>query len=42
MFMYTTGGITINGIVDYINDKFKVGLKRVKEQEKKKGKSPGK
>jgi hypothetical protein len=31
MCMYTTGGITINEIVYFFNDKFKAGLKRVKE-----------
>ena len=31
MCMYTTGGITLNEIVDFMNDKFKVGVKRVKE-----------
>jgi hypothetical protein len=30
--MYTTGGITLNEIVDFMNDKFKVGVKRVKEE----------
>ena len=35
MCMYTTGGITINEIVYFFNDKFKAGLKRVKEQKRK-------
>ena len=32
MCMYTTGGITLNEIVDFMNDKFKAGVKRVKEE----------
>ncbi len=32
MCMYTTGGITLNEIVDFMNDKFKVGVKRVNEE----------
>ena len=32
MCMYTTGGFSLNEIVDFMNDKFKVGVKRVKEE----------
>jgi len=33
MLMYTTGGITLNEIVDFMNDKFKAGIKRIKEDD---------
>lgn len=34
MTMYTTGGITLNEIVDFMNDKFKAGLRHVKQKKK--------
>ena len=41
MCMYTTWGFSLNEIVDFMNYKFNVGLKRVKETKNNKGKSAG-
>ena len=38
MCMYRTGGITLNDVIDYLNENFNAGLKRIKSQSKNKKK----